>query len=93
MIVSPARMLRDDGFRGTCNATYFSPNNVFGTIRAVTFAGITCAWPGKMPSLMSALDPSLLVASTCPTSTPRIFTSARVGSWRPTREDRSCTSS
>ena len=46
MIASPARMLRDDGFRGTCNATYFSPNNVFGTIRAVTFAGIMCAWPG-----------------------------------------------
>ena len=25
---------------GTCNATYFSPNNVFGTIRADTFSGI-----------------------------------------------------
>ncbi len=39
-------MLRDDGSFGTCNATYFSPNNVFGTIRAVTFRGMMCASSG-----------------------------------------------
>ena len=39
-------MLCADGLDGTCNATYFSPNNVFGRIRAVTFSGMMCRWLG-----------------------------------------------
>ena len=40
VITSPARMLCGAGLAGTCSATNFSPNSVFGRIRADTLAGM-----------------------------------------------------
>ena len=85
-ITSPARMLRADGRCGTCNATYFSPNNVFGTIRADTFSGMRWACAGSIARESVAPSPLDSIRRTSPTSSPRIFTSASAGSCRPTCE-------
>ena len=92
-ITSPAAIGSASGRAGSWRATYFSPNRVLGMIRAVTFAGMVSIESGKRPSVSVAPSRVASVASTSPTWTPRIFTSARAPSCRPILEDRSATSS
>ena len=71
----------------------FSPKRVFGTIAAVTSSGMVSTWLGNSPSVTSAPSAVGLKSSTSPTMTPLIFTSARIGSWRPMWDVSSVTSS
>src|SRR5690348_8754070 len=70
-------------FLGITSSTYFSPNSVFGRIEAVTFAGIWSILLGLIPRVRTAPSAPERASMTCPTITPRTFTSAREGSWRP----------
>ena len=85
-MLAPASMWSGEGFSGTSSETYFSPKRVLGTIEPVTFAGIVSSWLGKMPRVSFAPSASVSKASTSPTMTPRILTSARDGSCRPILE-------
>ena len=82
-MVSPALIGVADASSGTIRETYFSPKSVLGTIEAVTFSGMVSTWLGNRPRVSSAPSELALMSSTSPTSTPRIFTSARAGSCRP----------
>ena len=86
VITSPASMLSGDGWSGTSSSTNFSPNRVLGRIRAVVLAGMIEAFDGSIASERVAPSPLELISRTSPTMTPRIFTSASAGSWRPMLE-------
>ena len=92
-MVAPAWIDSDEGSSGMIRETYFSPNSVLGTIEAVTLAGMVSIWLGNSPSVSTAPSADVSAASTSPTMTPRILTSARAGIWSPMLEVWTFTSS
>jgi len=66
-ITLPAVSLADAGLAGMTRSTYRSPNSVVGTIRAVTFAGISGTMAGWMASSIFAPVPSAEICRTSPT--------------------------
>src|ERR1700712_4624642 len=84
VILSPARSEVEAGSFGMFRSTYFSPNRVLGTRAAVTFLGIDLILSGLMPRVSVAPCPSDSALLTWPTMTPRTFTSALAGRFRPT---------
>ncbi len=75
-ITSPALMWRPSEPDGGTRATYFSPNSVFGRIRALTALEISFTWSGLSASSTVASSPSVETLRTSPTMMPRSFTSA-----------------
>src|SRR5258705_8775715 len=61
---------------GATRSTYFSPNRVFGTRRAMTLAGMRGTIAGSSARCNDAPAPSAVISRTSPTTTPRTFTSA-----------------
>ena len=93
-MTAPASMWSAAGSSGTTRETYFSPNRVLGTIEPVTFAGIVSTSLGyEAQRQLRRRRTSVSKSSTSPTMTPRILTSARLGSWSPIVEVCSVTSS
>ncbi len=83
-ITSFSRIGRAAGSVGITRSTYFSPNNVLGSSRALTLLGMSPTESGSSARSTVAVEPSEVTLRTSPTIRPRSLTSDGGASWLPT---------